>query len=83
MLVGSDVFTIHAERGIAISRFEIAEDLIVGAIFFDDVNHVANGILPARKLKLAGICAQEIVFFDLFCVGCQILLDIGEAEPRN
>src|ERR1044071_9360861 len=46
MLIGRYFFDVHAEVGIAVPDrfafgvFEIAKDLIVGAIFFDDVEDV-------------------------------------------
>ena len=45
MLVGRDVRAIHRQRGIAVADADVAEELIVGAIFLDDVNHVVNRIL--------------------------------------
>src|SRR5262249_17901270 len=49
MLVGGYFFAVHAEVGIAIADWlafgvlEIAKDLVVGSIFFDDVEDVFDG----------------------------------------
>src|SRR5215469_12005614 len=47
MLVRRDVLAIHGERGIAVAdrvavRGEVAEELIVGAVLFDDVDDVLD-----------------------------------------
>ena len=69
VLVGSDVRTVHGERRIAVPTFrlyfQVAQNLIVGAIFFENVNHVANRIGAAMKLDLDGIGEEEIAFLDL------------------
>ena len=83
VLVGRDVGAVHGERWIAVADGQIAEDLIVGAIFFQHVDHVADGILSAGEFKLAAIGVDEIVFFDLARVGGEILVDVGEAEALD
>ena len=45
MLIGCDVLAVENERGIAVADFEIAKNLIVGAILFHDVDGVADGIV--------------------------------------
>lgn len=40
MVVGCDSFAEHGEGGITVAFFEIAEDLIVGSVFLDDVDDV-------------------------------------------
>src|SRR6516162_10127376 len=47
MGVGSDPFGKDAQPRIAVARFDVAEDLIVGAIFADDVEAVFDGALRA------------------------------------
>jgi hypothetical protein len=69
VLVGRDVCAIHGERWIAVAHRQVAENLIVGAIFLEDVDHVADGILSAGKVNLAADRSGEIVFFDLAGVG--------------
>ena len=44
---------------------------------------MAEGILSAGKFKLAGIGAEQIVFFDLLCVGGQVFLDVCEAQAGD
>jgi hypothetical protein len=66
VLVGRDVGAVHGERGIAvadvrIARFQIAENLVVGAVFFDDVNDVLDGILAAGEGDRSRIAVQQVV----------------------
>ena len=42
VLVGGDPLPKHAERGIAVTLWQITEYLIVGAVFLDDVDDVAD-----------------------------------------
>src|SRR5579859_601081 len=67
VLIGRDVFAVKSERGIAVSNFQIAEDLIEGAILFHHVNHVLDGILAGGECDRAGIAGKAIVVFDLLC----------------
>jgi hypothetical protein len=83
VLVGRDVFAVHGQRWVAIAHGQIAEDLIVGAIFFQNVDHVADGILSARRIRTCRHRSGKIVFFDLLRVGGQILVDVGEAEALD
>ena len=54
VLVGRDVGAVHGERAVAVADFQVAEDLIVGAIFFDDVDHVLDGGRRAGNFIGAG-----------------------------
>src|SRR5258706_254511 len=53
VLVGRDVLAIHRQRRIAISGAKITEDLVVRAIFFDDVNDVVNFVLAGAESEIA------------------------------
>ena len=44
MFIGRNVFAIHGERGHAVARAQVTEDLVVGAILLDDVDHVPDGV---------------------------------------
>ncbi len=50
VLVGRDVVAVHHQRWVAIGFLDVAEDLIVGAILLDDVDHMTNGIVAAREM---------------------------------
>ena len=73
VLVGSDVGAVHGERGIAVADFQIAEDLVVGAVFLDDVDHVLDRILAAGEIDCAGIAVKQVVSFDRLCEFGQLL----------
>src|SRR5271157_1293840 len=83
VFVGSYVGAVHGKRSITIADRKVAEDLIVGAIFFQHINDMPDGILAARKLDLAGIGAKQIVFFNLSRVGRKILVDIREPDALD
>ena len=65
VLIGSDLLAVHGERWIAVGFGEIAEHLIVGAIFLNDVDHMMNFIFVrgewnAVDIALGGIgCRRE------------------------
>ena len=61
VLVGSDVLAVHRERWIAVSHFQITQNLIVGAVFFEDVDHVLDRILSAGESDGAGIAVEQVV----------------------
>ena len=61
VLVGRDVGAVHGERGIAVADFQVAENLIVGAILLDHIDHVLDRILAARELNRSGIVVQQVV----------------------
>ena len=58
MQIWRNGFAIHSERGVAVAHrlsilFQIAENLVVCAVFFNDVNHVLDpALLRARKGNL-------------------------------
>ena len=43
VMVGADVFLEETERRIALALSDIAQHLIVAAIFFDDIEHMLDG----------------------------------------
>src|SRR6185437_16150889 len=54
VLVGRDGRAVHGERGIAVADGvailnEVAEDLVVGAVFLDDVDDVLDGVGARRE----------------------------------
>ncbi len=83
VLVGRNLSAIHGQRGIAVARRQIAENLIVSAIFLENVDHMANGIFAAGKRNLARVGAEKIVFFNPLRVGGKILIDVVEAQPLD
>ena len=77
VLIGRDVCAVKSERRIAVAYFKVTKNLVVGAVFFDDVNHVMNGIRAIVKRQSSWI-GQELhlflcdtrklrqIFFDFF-----------------
>jgi hypothetical protein len=51
VLVGSDVFAIHGQRFVAVADGKVAKNLIVGAIFFQNVDHVADRDWFRRRIQ--------------------------------
>ena len=51
MLVGCDGFPVHAQRRIAIARFQVAKNLVIGTVLFDDIDDVLDGILACLERK--------------------------------
>ena len=72
VLIGRDVFAVHDERRIAVGGGDIAEDLIVGTIFLDDVDDVMNFLFTGGEADFVGIAAQGVHFRDLVRVGREI-----------
>src|SRR5579872_1954003 len=60
VLVGRDVFAVHGQRRIAIADLQVAENLIVGAVFLDDIDDVLDGILAAGESDGAGIAVEQV-----------------------
>src|SRR5256884_4524852 len=55
MLVRGNVLTIESQRGIAVAHFEVAEHLVISAILFNDVDHIANRIRATSELNASRI----------------------------
>ncbi len=49
VLIGRDVGAVEGDGGIAVADFQVAENLIVSAVFFDDVDDVLDGIRARRQ----------------------------------
>ncbi len=77
VLIGRDVLTVHRQGRIAIACAEITEDLVVGAIFFDDVDDVPDLVLTGGEADAVGIAARGVGFGDLLA-----RTDTWEARPR-
>src|SRR5581483_11623656 len=78
MLVGSDVFAVHDEGRVAVGVGQVAEDLIVGAAFFDDVDDMMNLVLAGGERDFIGVAAGGIGFEDLLRVGREMRREIRE-----
>src|SRR5438445_9488242 len=78
VLVGRDVLAIHRQRRIAIAGAKITEDLVVRAIFFDDVNDVVNFVLAGGEANAIGITARGVGFGNLLREGGEICRQFGE-----
>ena len=55
VFIGSDLFAIDGQRGIAVADAQITEDLIVSAILFKHIDYVLDWLASSMKLELAGI----------------------------
>ena len=55
VLVGSDVVPIKSKRRIPVAYFQVAEHLVIRAILFDDVDHMANWIRATTELNASRI----------------------------
>ena len=78
VLVWCDVGAIHGDGGITVADAKIAEDLIVRAVFLDDVNHVTNLVFASHKCHAIRVSSAGISFRDFFCVSSQISGNIRE-----
>src|ERR1022692_4325268 len=64
VLVGRDVGAVERERWVAVADSQITEHLIIGAVLFNNVDDVLDGILAAWKLDRSRIVVQQVVVFD-------------------
>ena len=83
VLVGGNLSSIHRQGGIAIARSQIAEDLVVGAIFFQNVDYMPDRILTSGKLNLVSFSVQQVIFFNLACIEGQVSVNIFPPKPLN
>ncbi len=51
VLVGRDTLAEDAERGVAVALFHVPEHLVVGAVLFDDIDHVFEDARFADALR--------------------------------
>src|SRR5271168_3875830 len=64
VLVGRDLGAVHGEGGVAVANPQVAENLIVGAVFFYDVDDVLDRILAASELDSPRVVMQQVVMLD-------------------
>src|ERR1700691_2650358 len=83
VLVRSDVGAVHGERGGAVAGFHVSQNLVVGAIFFDDVNNVLDGILAAGELNRPRFAVQQVIVLNQASEFFKLIKSGGNAEPRN
>ena len=83
VFVGSNARSVHSQRGIAVARSQVAEDLVVGAVFFQNVDDVPDWIPSAGKRNLLRINVNKVIFFNLACVDGQVSVNLFPAEPLN
>ena len=81
--VGSDVLAVHHQRGISVAGFDIAKDLIVGAIFLEDVDHVTDGIGTLSEVDAAGVALEEVVLLNLASECGEVLFRVGYFQARQ
>ena len=83
VLVWCDVGAIHGDGGITVADAKIAEDLIVRAVFLDDVNHMTNVVFPGCKRHTIRVPAAGVSFRGFFRVRRQICGNIREWHSRK
>ena len=57
MLIRRNLLAVHGEPGHPVAHAQIPEDLIIGPVFLNDVDHMPDGVGPAAKrdLRLRGL----------------------------
>src|SRR5208282_4799453 len=71
------------ERGITVSDFQITQHLVVGAILFDDVDHMMDRIGIPSELDLACAGMQKITVLDRAGELWQVFFNIVDFEASN
>src|ERR1700686_1493149 len=69
VLVGRDVGAVERKGWVAVANLsfadiKITENLVIGSILFDHVDHMLDGILSAGELDLPGIVVQQGIVLD-------------------
>ena len=88
MVVGRDVLAVHHQGRIAVARraalgvFEVAEHLVVGAVLFDDVEHVLDRAVAAGLVGDAAVALGHRAVDRLRRVG-RVLLDLLRVTPQG
>ena len=83
MFIGRYVCTIKSERRIAVANFKVTENLVVRAVFFDDVNHVMNRIRSVLKRQSCWV-GQELHLLLCDTRKCrQIFLDFSQIDASD
>ena len=80
VLVGSDLFAVHGDGGVAVGVREIAEDLIVGTVFLNDVDHVADFVFAGSEPDAVGVALRSVGVGDLNGPGAEIITQLGEGD---
>src|SRR5450432_111591 len=91
MMIGCDLFAEDGQPRVAVALAEIAQDLVVGAILLDDVEHVLNGRSDPyftgydgrRGRRLGGhqliVVVRRVVVY-LFGPGAKVGLQLSEID---
>src|SRR5437660_1143970 len=83
MLIRGYVFAVHGQTWISIAWLQIAKNLVVGTIFFDDVDHVANRIVAPGKGNWKFVFLHEIALLNLSSQACQVCFSLLNAHPSD
>src|ERR1700720_3453332 len=83
VLIGRDVLAVHRQGWIAIAGAEIAENLVVRPIFFNDVDDVPDLVLTGGEADAVGIAARSVGFGDLLREREQICRQIRKGDARE
>src|SRR5882757_2383518 len=83
VLVGRDLGSIKGKGRVAVTRLQIAEHLIVGAILFDHIDHVLDGIFAGGELDRAGVVVKQVAVFDGACKFFKFAQGGGNVQARD
>src|SRR5712671_6983931 len=83
VLVGRDLSTVEGKGRVAITRLQIAKHLIVGAILFDHIDHVLDGIFAGGELDRSGVIVKQVVVFDGACKFFKFAQGGGNVQARD
>ncbi len=83
VLVRRDVFTVHNQRRIAIGLTDVAEELVVSTVFFDNVDHVVNRIAATLKADLAHAAFHLVATHNFLGQLLVLASRLRQVHPRN
>ena len=80
MLVGRYFLAVHGEGGRSVPYPQVAEDLIIGAVLLDDVDHMADrvGSTVEGDLRLRGL--HHIRLYHGACQWLALAIDLRKVD---
>src|SRR3974377_1739800 len=78
-----EVFAVQREGRVGVRFLEVAEDLIVRAVFLDDIDDVVNSVFAGGELDAVGVALSSVRGRDLRSPGGEVLLDVSEGNARE
>ena len=83
MFIGGDVFAIHGERRINVTRAEVAQYLVEATALFDDVDHMANRIVAGGKGNGSDGPAHAVATQNFFSPPRQMSIKLAERNASE